>query len=438
MFGFTAPNLPVARTRLLGGAIQAIYGLPKIMIVILHPRNCSKTAESSRSDLVAAFNGNVEVLLVEAESAKVWPAPEVEWDDLLIIVYDCSAFPDKGARFIDAYLNQRGETALLLPVAIDVGAQKPPQPAQHIKALLFDAEASGENGRLVNRAGGMLGLRIQGRHTKIFISYRQVDGSDIAEQLRDHLDHLGLQTFLDQAREFDGNPALLPGSPVQKEIDEALQSANLVLLIDTPRALESPWIKHEIDTADGLLLPVLPICFRKPGDPKKGTRFRSLLALQRWLMFRTPALGKDPLATTQLDEIVHEAETYLCEIFRRRCRIPFLVKQEFVSQGFDWETLNQKLLMFASSRTGGRITTRVVSHCSIFDEIYEPAIKRFQSYLNDSGHPNHSLFIYGGEEVLPDHVVIDLARHHAGFVVILHHQELATLISSRFTMLSAA
>ena len=409
-----------------------------IMIVILHSRNCYKTAASSRHDLLTAFNGNVEVGLVEAESAKAWPAPEVEWDDLLIILYDGSTFPNEGALFIDAYLKQRGESAMLLPVAVDVGAQKPPKPAEHIKALLFDTDAGGESGRLVNRAGGMLGLRLQGRHTKIFISYRQMDGVEIAEQLKSHLDHLGLHTFLDQAKEFDGHPTILPGSEVQKEIDEALQSANLVLLIDTPRALESPWIKHEIDTADGLLLPVLPICFREPRDPKKGTRFRSLLALQRWLMFQTPAPGRDPLAAPQLDEIVREAEMYLCEIFRRRCRIPFIVKKEFESQGFNWETLNQKLLMFASSRTGGRITTRVVSHCSIFDEIYEPAIKRFQTYLNDAGHPNHSLFIYGGEEVLPDHVVMELARHHAGFVVILHHQELATLISSRFTMLSAA
>lgn len=74
----------------------------------------------------------------------------------------------------------------------------------------------------------MLGLRVQGRHTKIFISYRAADGTAIAEQLNTHLRGLGYQTFLDQAKEFDGEPTILPGSAVQQEINDAL-IATLVL-----------------------------------------------------------------------------------------------------------------------------------------------------------------------------------------------------------------
>jgi hypothetical protein len=374
---------------------------------------------------------------IEAESAAAWPAPTTAWDDLLIIVYDASPFPGPGNEFVAEHLKQRGDDAMLLPVAIDSSAQKPPKPAEGIKALLHDATAAGERGRLANRVGGMLGLRVQGRHTKIFVSYRAVDGSAIAEQVNSHLQGLGHRTFLDQAKEFDGEPAILPGSPVQKEIDEALATASLVLLIDTPKAHESSWIRHEIDTADGLLLPVLPICFHDRTDPKKATRFRSLLALQRWELFPTPPAGASPLSADQLNQIVQAAETYLCEIFRRKGRVPFLVKNEFVSHGFEWSVLSQKLLMFGSSRTGGRLTTKVLSHCSIFDQIYEPAIQRFQAYLNEAGHANHSLFIYDGE-LLPDHEVQDLAKACPEFVVILHHQELAALIDSHFMMLGAA
>lgn len=407
------------------------------MIVILYQRTCQKFAETAANDLLDAFSGHVEVMQVEAESGASWPASAIAWDDLLIIVFDASRFPDTGNEFIAEYLNQRGDDAMLLPVAVDPTSQKPPKPSEGIKALLYDSTAAGERGRLANRAGGMLGLRVQGRHTKIFISYRGVDGSAIAEQLNAHLRSLGRQTFLDQAKEFDGEPSILPGSPVQKEIDEALASASLVLLIDTPKALESSWIKHEIDTADGLLLPILPICFRDSTDPKKGTRFRSLLALQRWLLFQTPPAGASPLSATQLDEIIDAAETYLCEIFRRRCRVPFIVKREFESHGYGWKVLNQKLLMFASSRTGGRMTTKVLSHCSIFDQIYEPAIQRFQAYLNEAGHANHSLFIYDGE-LLPDREVREFAKSYPDFVVILHHQELSALIDSHFTLLGAA
>ena len=277
------------------------------MIVILYQRTCQTVAETAKSDLLTAFTGHVEVAQVEAETAARWPASAIAWDDLLIIIFDSSPFPDPGIQFITEYQNQRADDAMLLPVALDPANPKPPNPAKDIKALAYDVTTAGERGRLANRTGGMLGLRVQGRHTKIFISYRGLDGSEIAEQLHAHLQSLGYRTFLDQAKEFDGEPMILPGSLVQKEIDAALDTANLVLLIDTARALESPWIKHEIHTADGLLLPILPICFRDIGDLKKGTRFRELLALQRWVLFQTPLAGASPLNADQLNEIVDAA-----------------------------------------------------------------------------------------------------------------------------------
>jgi len=135
------------------------------------------------------------------------------------------------------------------------------------------------------------------------------------------------------------------------------------------------------------------------------------------IMLPTPPAGAAPLSSAQLDQIVAEAETYLCEIFRRKCRVPFIVKKEFVSRGFAWAVLNQKLLMFTSSKPGGRLTTKILNHCSIFDEIYEPAIRRFYGFLSEAGHVNHSLFIYDGE-LLPNHEVLELAKESPDSVVI--------------------
>ncbi len=407
------------------------------MIVILHPRTCTAIAERVADDLVSAFTGHIEVQRVEAETAGAWPSAERTWDDLLLVIFDASPYADVGSRFIRTFQTDRGEDAMLLPVAAVAASSKPPAPADAVKALVFDATASGVQGRLANRVGGMLGLRVQGRNTKIFVSYRGIDGKEIAVQINSHLSSLGLRTFLDEAKEFDGEPTILPGEAVQKEIDHALETASLVLLIDTARAPESPWIRHEIDTADGLLVPILPVCFRDKGDSKKAHRFTSLIALRRWVLFHTPPAGPSPLTANQLSEITEEMEGYLCEIFRRKCRVPFLVEKEFVARGFAWKVLDQKLLMFGSSRTGGRVTTKVLSHCSIFDQIYGPAIRRFQEYLNNSGHANHSLFIYDGE-LLPEPELQHLAKDCPEFVVILHHQELAALIDSHFTMLGAA
>lgn len=406
------------------------------MIVILYQNGCDAIAVRAAADIETAFSGYVEVQALAASAPPAWPRP-ASWDDLLVLLYNGDGFPAAGNHFVEEFLRQR-ERGMVLPVAVDPAFRRPPGPAAGIKALEYDVAAPGPNGRLVNRAGGMLGLRVQGRDTKIFISYRQTDGALIANQLHAYLTASGHRAYLDEAKEIDDETAILPGSDVQAEIDEALKGANLLLLIDTPDAPASRWIKHEVDTADGLLLPILPICFRKAGDPKQGPRFASLLALQRWVAFQLPApAAAVPLTDDQLGQILGEAEKYLCEILRRKCRVPFIVEKEFVSRGFAWKVLDQRMLMYESSKIhSSRLQTKVCSHCSMFDQIYMPALSRFHAFLDSTGRGNYSLFIYDGE-LLTEQQLEEIAGGEEN-VIVLHHQELAVLIESNFTMLRAA
>src|SRR5208282_2451334 len=403
------------------------------MVVILYQRGCRNIAKKAAGDLVKAFGGHVKVSVIAASSSSSWPE-DVSWDDLLMVMFDGKRFPDTGNLFIRNYLEQKPHSSILLPVALDSASRKPPEPAAGIKALEYDRSAKGPKGRLASRVGGMLGLRVQGRDSRIFISYRATDGAAIAKQLHAHLESVGHRAFLDEAKGFDGETTILPGSPVQKQIDEALEKANLVLLIDTPSAPASSWIKHEVDTADASLLPILPLCFRDKGDPKVGPRFPSLVALQRSVSFERPDPADDsPLSTSQLDRIVDEAETYLCEMFQRKCRVPFIVEKEFVSHGFAWKALDKRLLMFESSKSlTWRVRTKVLSHCSVFDPTYGPALRRFAEFLKNTPRSNHSLFIYDGE-LLPEPILRDIAEAQTEPVIILHHQELAALIDSNFT-----
>jgi hypothetical protein len=403
------------------------------MIVILYQDGCENVATNIQRDLIRAFSDRVAVDLAAAAGATSWSL-EPSWDDLLVVVFDATEFPASGKAFIERYVTQRPETGMILPVAMDEHASKPPGAASAIKALRYDAAAEGPSGKCTNRVGGMLGLRVQGRDCRIFISYRAVDGSKIAKQIHSHLTSLGHRAYLDEAKEFDGEPNIRPGSPVQSEIDAALDRANLVLLVDTPAAPNSEWIKHEVNTADGLLLPILPLCFREKSDKKIGPRFPSLVALQRWVTLQTPdAVAHEPLTESQLDLIVDEVETYLCEIFRRKCRVPFLVEKEFLSHGFAWKVLDRRLLMFESSKSmSSRVRTKVLSHCSVFDPIYNPALKRFGEFLKATSRCNYSLFIYDGE-LLAEPVLDGIVAEQSEPVIILHHQELATLIDSNFT-----
>jgi len=92
-------------------------------------------------------------------------------------------------------------------------------------------------------------LRVQGRDTNIFISYRKTDGAKPnTKQLHASLGKRSHRAILDEAIEFVTSPASA-GSPVPKQIDDALEKGTWFLLIVPIRAL-LPWIKHEVDTAE--------------------------------------------------------------------------------------------------------------------------------------------------------------------------------------------
>ena len=405
------------------------------MITLLYQPGCDAIAAQIKGDLDRGYASRLDMELIRADAPPATPAAP-SWDDLLIVVYDAPDFPEAGNEFLKWYRGAR-PNGLVLPVALSARYARPPTAIAEVKALPHDASASGENGRLAKRVGALLGLRLQGRDAKIFISYRAFDGTQIASQLYDYLESLGYRAWKDEAIECDGETKILPGTPVQQQIDDTLAAASLVLLIDTPAAPQSIWIKHEVDTADSLMLPVLPLCFRSATDPKQGPRFRSLLELQRWVSLELPA-PRASLSQEELAEIVSEAERYLCEILRRKCRVPFLVEKAFVDHGFSWQELDKRLLMFESKKEhAARLVVKIYSHCSIFEQIYPPAVQRFREFIRSRAGANFTLFIYDGEIMAESQLGAFLGAGASDSMLFLHHQELAPLISSNFTALEA-
>ena len=405
------------------------------MITLVYQPSNQTIAEQIKGDLDRAYSSRLDIELIRADAPPATP-PAPSWDDLLIVVYDAPDFPEAGNDFLIRYRGAR-PNGLVLPVALSADAPRPPTAVEDLKALPYDASASGEHGRLAKRVGALLGLRLQGREAKIFISYRALDGTQIASQLYAYLESLGYRAWRDEAIEFDGETKILPGTPVQEQIDATLAAASLVLLIDTPAAPQSVWIKHEVDTADSLMLPVLPLCFRPATDSKQGPRFRSLLELQRWVSLELPA-PHTSLSQVELEEIVSEAERYLCEILRRKCRVPFLVEKAFADHGFTWQELDKRLLMFESKKEHApRLVVRIYSHCSIFEQIYPPAVQRFREFVRSRTGANFTLFIYDGEILAESQLGAFSGGGVNDSILFLHHQELVPLISSNFTALGA-
>src|SRR6266853_3386175 len=176
------------------------------MIVILHDGTDAgkDTARKCEQDIRSAFKDSIEVATMSADSPTAWPS-DPSWDDLLVVMYADSNFPDAGNRFVAEYLLRDKNHALILPVALDAAHRKPPKTAHTFKAFEIQSDSLGTSGRLVNRVGAMLGLLVQKRDGKIFISYRASDGSDIAKQLHGFLTSIGFNVWLGEACGLDGD-----------------------------------------------------------------------------------------------------------------------------------------------------------------------------------------------------------------------------------------
>lgn len=407
------------------------------MILLLYQRESQAFVESVASDLTKAFNNHIEIGLALADD-KGFRREETEWDDLLVVFFDEKSFPAPGNDLIQDYLQKRQGKGLLLPVALNAGHTHPPKQAEAFKAFPFEPITPEIQARLVKRIGAMIGLRVQQRDNVIFISYRATDGKAIAVQLEQHLKSSGYPVWLDEARELDGETKILPGTEVQNQIDDALAKSSIMLLLDTPGAPHSRWITHEVETANGLLLPILPLCFRAATDNKQGPRFASLRQHQRWLTLPIPAGPSPPLQNDELARITNQMEDYLCELIQRKCRVPFLVEKEFVTRSFSWKILDKKLLVGESIKGAqSRFPTRVLSHCSLFDHVHAPGLNAFSAFMAKVGHPNYSLYIYDGE-IIPEPQLVTFIKANPSkdSIFILHHQELAALIDSNFAIKS--
>ncbi len=77
---------------------------------------------------------------------------------------------------------------------------------------------------------------------RIFISYRQIDSAALAIQLFDALSHAGFEAFLDHFR-------IPPGVNFQARLTQELGDKSMLLVIESPRLLESEWVLHEINVA---------------------------------------------------------------------------------------------------------------------------------------------------------------------------------------------
>jgi TIR domain-containing protein len=407
------------------------------MIVILYDSGHQLICTEIDTAVREAYKDQLDIKCVQADEANAWPG-KPSWDDLIIVLFGSDKFEGDQREF----LQREAQTRPVLPVALSDKYKAPPPPLDGIKALTWNDRLHDPKGKLLRRVGSLVGLKLRSRDQTVFVSYRARDGTMLATQIETLLKEHGYRVWRDASRdEFDDEAKILAGEDVQQVIDKNLLSANVLVLLDTPQAASSRWIKIEVDRANGQLIPVFPLLFLGPGERRRTSRFRSLATLQRGCDFLVANdVSSFKLSVEQRDRVLTELEQYLCDIFQRKLRVPFLVEKEFTSRGYDWSN-RDRFIYEALRRSKGELRTRVFSHCSYFEGVYDPALLAFVQHLeNTRPRSNYALYVYDGLGI-PETQIEEIRRgarlEDATDIIILHHEEIKHLLTSNFQRIRA-
>jgi hypothetical protein len=222
----------------------------------------------------------------------------------------------------------------------------------------------------------------------LFISYSHRDGWALAEALSDGLGRRGFRVFRDENRDRDDMISIPPGSQTQQVIQANILSHGFLLLLDTPEAEKSQWVREEVSTAFGYLLPLLPVVVEAPPGGmgvRTGGRFRAVRELEREVRLGSEALGHDRTPALEaaveraLSEIATQAIEILLEHLRSRRRLIHGSRQRFEALRYSWKTHEQDRLQFAAERPVRRLTKRIVIQCSPYPRL----LRQVAESLND-------------------------------------------------------
>jgi TIR domain len=225
----------------------------------------------------------------------------------------------------------------VIPLVEDLGrfGQLIPKELRHLNAIVWD------DARVPGDVFKVFGLTREFRQA--FVSYKRSDSAGIARQLAHQLFDRGYQVFLDTA-------SVERGVPFQEVLHERLADIDVVVLLDSPHALDSVWVHEELDLIHQLGLGVLQLFWTEPspGDPEnpaqrklkptKGTEFSIRFPLEEG-HFVDPSVTLGPEAMLKPDvlrQVADRAEqARIRSLGSRRLRVVSYLRAEAERLGLE-------------------------------------------------------------------------------------------------------
>jgi len=326
------------------------------------------------------------------------------------------AIHEEGERWLAEWPANRASIPVM-PVALNGASQMPPAPLNGIKSRVWPDDRD----EILTNIGASLGMAFRPGKQELFISYRQKDGTDIAQKVNDHFTHLGFNTFLDVADDRWGDPNLTIGDDVQEEIMERLANASAMIQIDTPSSPESPWVCAEVETAVGKRIPILPVVFHDDSVKTHPSRFRDLSYLHRRVCIQSQVLnGQFQILDDQLPILANELTDYLLKIYERRVIQPRLLENAFRSQNWNFSIFpTRRHLHKASRNVPANTPLNLLGCCSFEDFFFAPSCDAFLNDILDLSKEegmafSRSLYFYDGNVLYPQDLRSIMQREVTG------------------------
>ncbi|HEX7303717.1 toll/interleukin-1 receptor domain-containing protein [Lentzea sp.] len=154
---------------------------------------------------------------------------------LLVFVAGAAAPSPDAERFVEAWLARGWDAFGVFENGLNPDAVLPAA-LRHQHAPSWDGDVREVAGELLDE------LLLGGEERKVFLSYSHQDGTDTAMRVADVLTHLGFDVFLDRF-------TLTPGVDFLERINDELLDKSMVVVVETPAAVQSPWVRQEVATA---------------------------------------------------------------------------------------------------------------------------------------------------------------------------------------------
>jgi hypothetical protein len=139
----------------------------------------------------------------------------------------------------------------------------------------------------------VMGLaRVTTSDFRVFISYFRKDGEDHADDIFNTLTHAGYDVFLDRVD-------IRPGADISDRIREEILHKGVLLVLETPQAMNSKWIRDEVAIARSNRLSILAAQF------PNSSPVASISKNRRYNLLEPKDYNHGKLTKAGLQEILH-------------------------------------------------------------------------------------------------------------------------------------